>query len=54
MLSPDYQAVISLRYFEKKSIKEICEILGKKEGTVKSLISRGIGKLRSLYEIGNK
>ena len=54
MLAPDYQAVISLRYFEKKSIKEICEILGKKEGTVKSLISRGIGKLRSLYEIGNK
>lgn len=43
-----YQEVLSLRYFEKKSIIEIAEILGKKEGTVKSLLSRGIEKLRIL------
>jgi len=43
-----YQEVITLRFFEKKKIKEICEILGKKEGTVKSLLHRGIEKLRSL------
>jgi RNA polymerase sigma-70 factor (ECF subfamily) len=36
-----YQDVISLRFFEQKSIKEIAAILGKKEGTVKSLLSRG-------------
>ena len=41
-----YQDVISLRYFEQKSIKDIAVILGKKEGTIKSLLSRGIEKLR--------
>jgi RNA polymerase sigma-70 factor (ECF subfamily) len=41
-----YQEVISLRYFEGKEIKEIGEILGLKEGTLKSLISRGLEKLR--------
>jgi len=45
-----YQEVITLRFFEKKKIKEISEILGKKEGTVKSLLSRGLGKLRNLIE----
>jgi RNA polymerase sigma-70 factor (ECF subfamily) len=43
-----YQDVITLRYFEQKSIKEIAEILHREEGTVKSLLSRGIGKLRNL------
>jgi len=43
-----YQEVLSLRYFEKKSILEIAEILNKKEGTVKSLLSRGTEKLRIL------
>lgn len=43
-----YQEVLSLRYFEKKSIKEIAEILDKKEGTVKSLLSRGTEMLRNL------
>jgi RNA polymerase sigma-70 factor, ECF subfamily len=41
-----YQDVISLRFYEQKSIKEIAIILGKREGTVKSLLSRGINKLR--------
>ncbi|MCG8604714.1 sigma-70 family RNA polymerase sigma factor [bacterium] len=43
-----YQEVIALRYFESKSILEICEILDKKPGTVKSLISRGLERLRRL------
>ena len=43
-----YQHVITLRYFEDKSVKEIAEILGKKEGTVKSLLSRGLKRLRKL------
>ena len=43
-----YQDVLSLRYFEEKNIKEIAIILGKKEGTIKSLLSRGIEKLRNL------
>lgn len=46
-LDMKYQEIISLRYYEQKSIKEIAVILGKKEGTVKSLLSRGIGKLKA-------
>lgn len=45
-LNIKYQEVIALRYFEDKSIKEIAEILNKNEGTVKSLISRGLEKIR--------
>ena len=44
-----YQEVIVLRFFEKKKIKEIAEILGKKEGTVKSLLYRGLEKLKEQY-----
>jgi RNA polymerase sigma-70 factor (ECF subfamily) len=43
-----YQEVISLKYFEKKQINEICIILGKREGTVKSLLNRGLKKLKKL------
>jgi len=43
-----YQEVITLRYFEQKSIGEISEILNKNEGTIKSLLSRGIGRLKNL------
>jgi len=45
-LDPKYQDVISLRFFEQKSIKEIAIILEKKEGTVKSLLSRGLDRLK--------
>lgn len=45
-----YQEVITLRFFEKKKINEICEILGKKEGTIKSLLHRGLEKLKNLIE----
>ena len=45
-----YQEVITLRFFEKKKIKEIAEILGKKEGTIKSLLHRGLEKLKNLVE----
>ncbi|MCD5416310.1 RNA polymerase sigma factor [Candidatus Bipolaricaulota bacterium] len=45
-----YQEVIMLRFFENKQIKEIGKILGKREGTVKSLLHRGLGNLRKLME----
>jgi RNA polymerase sigma-70 factor (ECF subfamily) len=45
-LSVKYQEVISLKYFEGKGNKEIAEILLIKEGTLKSLLSRGLEKLR--------
>ena len=41
-----YQEALSLRYFEKKSIIEIADIMGKRPGTIKSLLSRGTKKLR--------
>jgi RNA polymerase sigma-70 factor (ECF subfamily) len=41
-----YQEVIALRYFEGKENKEIVEILNINEGTLKSLLSRGLEKLR--------
>lgn len=41
-----YQEVLSLRFFENKTIKEISVILGKREGTVKSLLHRGIDRLK--------
>ncbi len=45
-----YQEVIALRFFEDKQINEISKILGKREGTVKSLLHRGLQKLRTLME----
>ena len=41
-----YQEVIALRYFEGKNNKEIVDILNINEGTLKSLLSRGLQKLR--------
>lgn len=41
-----YQEVIALKYFEGKENKEIVQILNINEGTLKSLLSRGLEKLR--------
>lgn len=49
-LSVKYQAVLTLRFFENKPIKEIGEILGKREGTIKSLLHRGLKQLRKLMD----
>lgn len=48
-----YQEVITLRFFEQKQIKEISEILGKPEGTIKSLLHRGMENLRILIKEKN-
>jgi RNA polymerase sigma-70 factor (ECF subfamily) len=45
-LPAKYQEVIALRFFEKEQIGKIAEILGKKEGTIKSLLHRAVEKLR--------
>lgn len=47
-LDVKYQEVIALRYFEQKTNSEISDILDKNEGTVKSLLSRGLEKLRNM------
>ncbi|MHC4400335.1 MAG: RNA polymerase sigma factor [Planctomycetota bacterium] len=47
---PDkYQVVLSLRYFEAMPYAEIAKVLGKKLGTVKSLIHRGLKQLKRRY-----
>jgi RNA polymerase sigma-70 factor, ECF subfamily len=49
-IAPIYQTVITLRYFEKKNICEICQVLGKAEGTVKSQIHRAVKELREIMK----
>ncbi|MBS3899158.1 MAG: RNA polymerase sigma factor [Dethiobacter sp.] len=44
-----YQEVITLRFFACRSLKDIAEILGKPEGTTKSLLHRGLKKLRRFF-----
>lgn len=46
-----YQTVITLRYLEEKEIPEIAEIVGKRQGTVRSILSRGLQKLRDMQQI---
>jgi RNA polymerase sigma factor (sigma-70 family) len=41
-----YQEVLVLRFIDGHKIEEISEILGKKQGTIKSLISRGVSMLK--------
>lgn len=45
-LPADYRTVIHLFYYEDLSIKQICESLGKKEGTVKSQLNRARALLK--------
>lgn len=48
------QEILTLRFFEGKKIREIAEIIGKKEGTVKSQVSRLITKIRNEIELSSK
>lgn len=45
-LGQKYRTVIVLRYFEGKSLSEICEITHKREGTVKSQLHRALARLK--------
>lgn len=45
-LQKKYRTVIHLFYYEELSIKQISDALGKKEGTIKSLLSRGRNLLK--------
>ncbi len=49
-LSEKYSSVLFLYYYEEYSIKEISEILGKKQNTVSSLLQRGRRKLKTELE----
>ena len=45
-LRPKYQAVITLRFFEKMKLVEIAEILGQNPATIRSQLSRALNMLR--------
>jgi len=47
-LRSKYRAVIILRYFEDRTIAEITDITGKREGTVKSQLHRGLARLQEI------
>lgn len=48
-LEPDFREVIYLFYVERMKVREIADVLGKKQNTVKTLLSRGREKLRQIY-----
>ena len=43
-----YQRVLVLRYFEGLKFEQVAQVLNKKIGTVKSLIHRGLARLRKI------
>lgn len=45
-LNDDYREVIIWRYLDELEIKEIAEILNKREGTVRTLLSRALAALK--------
>jgi RNA polymerase sigma-70 factor (ECF subfamily) len=46
-----YQTALALRYFEDLSYDEVADVLGRKTGTVKSLIHRGLARLKRQFEL---
>ena len=53
-LKPDYQTVITLRYFEQMKSEDIAEIIGCSAATARSRISRSLNKLRKLMNKQDK
>ena len=50
-LPSDYRNILYLYYYEEYTIKEIAEILGKKQNTVNSKLTRGRRRLKKLMEV---
>ncbi len=48
-LPEKYHTVLVLRYFEGLKYEEIAKVVGKRVGTVKSLVHRGLKRLRVLF-----
>ncbi len=47
-LKPKYRSVIVLRYFENKTMPEISEVTGRKEGTLRCQLHRGLAQLQDI------
>lgn len=50
-LPPEDREVLHLFYYEGYSTREIAKIIGAREGTVRSRLSRARGKLKALLEV---
>ncbi len=48
ILKPDRRAMVVLRFYERRTVPEIAEILDVAEGTVKSGLARSLDQLRSV------
>lgn len=48
-LDPKYRDVVYLKYCEQYNSNEIAKIIGKNPNTVRTLLKRGIEKLKSIY-----
>ncbi len=46
MLKPEYQAIVTMRFFENMKPEEIAEVVGTSASTVRSQLSRAMEKLR--------
>lgn len=49
-LPKDYRDILYLHYYEGYTIKEIAKILGKKQNTVNSKLTRGRNRLKKILE----
>lgn len=45
-LRPNYRHIIMLKYFEDRTIRDIAEVLGHPEGTIKTWLHKALGALR--------
>lgn len=45
-LNPNYRHIIILKYFEDRTIRDIAEVLGHPEGTIKTWLHKALGALR--------
>jgi RNA polymerase sigma-70 factor (ECF subfamily) len=52
-LPPKYRAVIHLFYYEEYSVKDIAELTGQRESSVRSLLTRARQKLKSVLKEGD-
>jgi RNA polymerase sigma factor (sigma-70 family) len=50
MLTQNQRDVLTLRYFGELKIRQVAEVLGKKESSIKTLSRRGLFKLQQLYK----
>ena len=46
-LKPKQRTALVLRYYEDLTVRQVAELMGEREGTIKSLVHRGLKTLRS-------